>query len=213
MLRGYARVSTVEQDTALQMDAFARAGVVDIAQEKRSSVAYRPVLEALLASLKPGDTLVVYKIDRLARSLSDLLRVLDHLRRVGASFRSLTESIDTDTPIGRLMMQLLGAVAEFERNIIRERCIAGQAAAYSRGALMGRPRGLSSDQEAEVYRLVKNDGRSMSSVARQYGVHLSSIKRAIYRVDKQNSPAVICKVWPDDLRLARQSYFEGLNDG
>ena len=203
MLRGYARVSTVEQDTALQLDAFEKAGVTDISQEKRSSVARRPVLEALLASLQNGDVLVVYKIDRLARSLSDLLRILDRLREVGASFRSLTEAIDTETPTGRLMMQMLGAVAEFERNIIRERSIAGQAAAYSRGALMGRPRGLSPEQEVEVYRAVRLHLRSLASVAREYGVHISSIKRVILRVEIPTSPAVARKVWPESLRLAR----------
>ena len=213
MMRGYARVSTVEQDTALQLDAFARAGVTDIAQEKRSSVARRPVLEALLASLKSGDVLVVYKVDRLARSLSDLLRILDRLRAVGASFRSLTEAIDTETPSGRLMMQMLGAVAEFERNIIRERSIAGQAAAYSRGALMGRPRALSPDQETEVYYLVRSQGRSMLSVAREYGVHLSSVKRVILRIDLPGSPAVIRKEWPRHLQLARQARTGTANGG
>ena len=155
MLRGYARVSTADQDTALQLDAFERAGVVDVGQEKRSSVVRRPVLDALLLSLQPGDVLVVYKIDRLARSLSDLLRILDRLRSVGVAFRSLTEAIDTDTPTGRLMMQMLGAVAEFERNIILERSTAGQAAAYARGAMIGRPRVLSPSQEAEVYQALK----------------------------------------------------------
>lgn len=139
MLIGYARVSTVQQDTALQRAAFARAGVRRVIEEKRSGGAARPLLEALLRKLKPGDVVVVYKIDRLARSLVDLLRILQRITEAGAQFRSLTEPLETATPVGRMMLQLLGAVAEFEREVIRERCAAGRAAARARGDPTGRP--------------------------------------------------------------------------
>ena len=140
MLVGYARVSTQQQDNALQLEALKRAGVRRVVQEKRSGGAARPLLDGLLLRLQPGDVLVVYKIDRLARSLVDLLHILDRIRAAGASFRSLTEPLETATPVGRMMIQLLGAVAEFERAVIRERCEAGRLAARERGVQFGRPR-------------------------------------------------------------------------
>lgn len=138
MLVGYARVSTVQQDTALQRAAFARAGVRRVIEEKRSGGGARPLLEGLLNKLKPGDVVVVYKIDRLARSLVDLLRILQRITDAGAEFRSLTEPLETATPVGRMMLQLLGAFAEFERALIRERCCAGLYAAMARGVVVGR---------------------------------------------------------------------------
>lgn len=140
MLVGYARVSTMDQDTALQVDAFGRAGVLRVHQEKLSAVGARPELARLLYTLRRGDTLVVYKVDRLARSLSDLLRLLSRLDELGVEFRSLTEPIDTATPVGRMMLQILGSFAEFEPSMIRERCAAGRAAARARGVRVGRPR-------------------------------------------------------------------------
>jgi DNA invertase Pin-like site-specific DNA recombinase len=136
---GYARVSTVQQDTALQLAAFVQAGVVEVIEEKRSGAAARPLLDALLARLAPGDELVVYKIDRLARSLVDLLRILAKIDAAGATFRSLTEPIETRTPVGRMVLQLLGVIAEFERALIRERCEAGRVEARKRGVRFGSP--------------------------------------------------------------------------
>src|SRR5687768_11303038 len=113
MVYGYARVSTVEQDTLAQQLALRAAGVLCIHVEKRSGAdARRPVLAALLARLTAGDVLVVYKLDRVARSLSHLLSIVEKLADCGAAFRSLTEAIDTTTPTGRLMLHLLGAFAE-----------------------------------------------------------------------------------------------------
>lgn len=137
MKYGYARVSTVQQDTALQRAAFKKAGVTRVTEEKRSGGAARPLLEALLQRLKPGDVLCVYKTDRLARSLVDLLRILQRVADAGAAFQSLTEPLETATPVGRMMLQLLGAVAEFERAVIRERCAAGREAAVDRGVVFG----------------------------------------------------------------------------
>lgn len=137
MLIGYARVSTKEQETYLQIDALGKAGVTKIYQEKASAVSARPQLQKCLASLRPGDVLVVYKMDRIARSLKDLLSILDQISRVGAAIRSLTEPLDTSGPIGTFMVQVLGAVAQLERSIIRERALAGQIAAYNRGVRWG----------------------------------------------------------------------------
>lgn len=145
MLFGYARVSTYDQDTAMQVAALNAAGVGRIYREKASGVRKRPVLEALLYSLRRGDVVVVYKIDRFARSLADLLRIIQRLDALGASFRSLTEPIDTSTSIGRLMLQLLGSFAEFERSVIWERTLAGRKAALSRGVRFGRPRKIDVD--------------------------------------------------------------------
>ena len=180
MLVGYARVSSSEQETTLQRDALRRAKVRRVFEEKRSATAWRPQLDAALRALAPGDVLVVYKVDRVARSLSDLLAILRRIEIAGAGFRSLTEPIDTSTAAGRLMLQLLGAFAEFERNMIRERSMAGQAAARERGARIGRPRSMTPRVEAAVVRMVES-GAGLSEAARRYRVHLSSAKRAVLR--------------------------------
>lgn len=181
---GYARVSKDEQDTALQLDALKRAGVEQVFQEKRSggSTTHRLELARMLAQLRAGDVVTVYKMDRLARSLRDLLQILDTIERRGAAFRSLTEAINTATPAGRMLMHMLGAVAEFERGIIRERSIAGVRAAVERGAVLGRPRAFKTPtEEAAAVRLVLSEKYSLSECARRYGCHLSSVKRAVRR--------------------------------
>ena len=174
-LLGYARVSSAEQDTALQLDAFARYGVAMVYQEKRSGVASRPELELLLSSLVPGDVVVVYKIDRFARSLSDLLRVVDRISAAGATFKSLTEPIETETPIGRLMFQLLGAFAEFERTTIRERCAAGRVAARSRGVKWGRPPKIDRDLLPDLV----SRGFTARQIADFFGCDRSSVAHAV----------------------------------
>lgn len=169
---GYARVSSDDQDTALQRDALNRAGVQTVVEEKRSGVGARPALEGLLDDLKPGQVVTVYKVDRLARSLVDLLRILNRIECAGATFRSLTEPIETGTALGRLMLQLLGSFAEFERSMIRERCAAGQRAAMARGVKWGRPRRL---DWGEVFRL-SQAGHSVRDLAVRFGVHHTSIR-------------------------------------
>lgn len=184
MLIGYARVSTNEQDTRLQLDALDRAGVQTIYQEKRSAVAVRPVLESMLAKLVPGNVVVVYKVDRFARSLVHLLTILDRIERHGATFRSITEPIDTSTLAGRMMMQMLGAFAEFERGMIRERSIAGQQAAILRGVKVGRRRSLPANDEADLVKLWRQGHYSIATLASIFNVHEASVKRAIYRAVK-----------------------------
>jgi len=186
MLVGYARVSSSEQETTLQRDALKRAKVRRVYEEKRSATSWRPQLDAALRALEPGDVLVVYKVDRVARSLSDLLSILRRIEIAGAGFRSLTEPIDTSSAAGRLMLQLLGAFAEFERNMIRERSMAGQAAARERGARIGRPRSMSPRTEAAVVRMVEG-GAMLSEAARRFSIHLSSAKRAVLRSRARSS--------------------------
>jgi DNA invertase Pin-like site-specific DNA recombinase len=187
VLIGYARVSTLEQETDLQLDALRRAGVQKIYSEKTGGVSARPQLQRLLADLKFGDEVVVYKLDRLARSLRDLLNIMDRIEAQSCDFRSLTEPINTNTAAGRMMMQMLGAVAEFERSLIRERSMAGQAAAVERGAVVGRRRSIPPDVELEMSRLYTGKGShwySYKSLGDMYGFSESAVKRAIYRVTK-----------------------------
>lgn len=183
MVYGYARVSSVDQETSLQRDALQRAGVVELVEEKRSSLTVRFELEALLDRLRPGDLVVVYKVDRFARSLADLLRILGRIEEAGASFRSLTEPIDTGTPAGRMLVHLLGAFAEFERSMIRERSMAGQDAAYRRGVKFGRRPVLSDEEAAECYRRWKAGEVSRCALARELGVTTTTMCRTIARVE------------------------------
>jgi DNA invertase Pin-like site-specific DNA recombinase len=187
MQYGYARVSTREQETNAQMDALRKAGVNHIFSEKRSGGdAKRPELEKLLTSLQPGDVLVVYKLDRVARSLRHLLQILDRLNAQGAQFWSLTEAIDTTTAAGRMMMQIVGAFAEFELEMGRERTREGLHAAMRRGSKPGRPRAMTPAEESEAVNLVLTRQATKSAVARRFGTHISSIKRALHRATGQH---------------------------
>jgi DNA invertase Pin-like site-specific DNA recombinase len=180
---GYARVSTEEQETHAQTDALERAGVDQLITERRSGAdTRRPALARMLEALRPGDSVVVYKLDRVARSLAHLLAILDRIALAGASFRSLTEHIDTASPSGRLMLHILGAFAEFERALIRERTVAGMRAAVARGARPGRPRAMEPHAEAAAVKRARR-GESLTSIARDFGCHLSSVKRALRRAE------------------------------
>lgn len=178
MLIGYARVSSVHQETRLQLDALKRAGVRKVYQEQLSAVKHRPQLQAALHALQPGDVLIVWKLDRLARSLRHLLEVLEVLERVGAGIRSLSEPIDTATPAGKLMVQVLGAVAEFERSLIRERALHGQAAAYRRGVRWGgQPRRLT-DEDVDEMLLLRDTGQyPVKLLAEIFGCSVSTVYR------------------------------------
>jgi len=181
MMIGYARVSKQEQDDELQLRALRAAGVRKVFSEKRSAVKRRDQLAAMLDSLREGDTIVVYKLDRLARSLRDLLTIADRIEAAGASFRSLTESIDTTTPAGKMAFQMLGIVAEFERSIIRERSIAGLEVARANGVRMGRLPALDARQSARLIKQWETGTYSKTELATLYGVSLSTIKRTLWR--------------------------------
>lgn len=151
MLIGYARVSTDDQDSAAQVAALKSAGCERIYREKASGGRWdRPELHRLLDQLRKNDVLVVWKLDRLSRSLRDVLIIMERLGEAKAGFRSLTEAIDTTTPAGRMMMQMVGAFAEFERAMLRERTKAGLDAARQAGRIGGRRPKLSPEQEAEI---------------------------------------------------------------
>lgn len=178
MIVGYARVSSIEQDTALQVAALRASAIDRLFEDTMTGVGHRSALERALYCLRRGDLLVVYKVDRLARSLADLLRILDRVRLVGASFRSLTEPIDTTTPVGVLMLQLLGSFAEFERSMIRERCSAGRVAARARGVRFGRPPKV----DLSSLPALVSSGLASSEIARIYDCDPSSVRHAVKRL-------------------------------
>ncbi|GKS89109.1 recombinase family protein [Acidovorax sp. SUPP2539] len=184
MLIGYARVSTQDQDTALQLDALVKAGCERIYQEKASGATRRgrQELARCLSNLGKGDVLVVYKIDRIARSLFDLLDMLRHLDRVGATIKSVTEPLDTTNSMGVFVVQILGAVAQLERSMIRERSIAGQIAARERGRIPGRVRALSPEDEVRLVAEYRAGGITQAGLSTKYGVSTSVVKRALQRV-------------------------------
>jgi len=189
VIYGYARVSTSDQETTLQIDALKRASVDAIHQEKTSSVGTRPELKKLLSILKKDDVLLVYKLDRLARSLKDLLSILEQLENIGCGFRSLTEPIDTVSPAGRLMLNILGSVAEFERTLIRERAIAGQVAAIKLGRWPGRPRKLTDQQELEIFELWAN-GAKRVDLCKRFNVSYDVVRFVIFRMTNPDHPRV-----------------------
>ena len=179
---GYARVSTGAQDSALQLDALKAAGVTRIFQDSDSGVGKRLQLQLAIASLRPGDVLVLWKIDRAARSLSDLLSILTRIKAAGAALKSLTEPIDTSTPIGEFTFQILGAVAQLERSMIRERVVAGQLAARARGVKWGAPRGMCSDTEAALVKMYLAGGYTIDDLAIIWDVGYGAARSAVCRV-------------------------------
>ena len=176
---GYCRVSTSDQNPDLQLHALKKAGCKTIYTDKISgTLRKRPFLERCLKSLKAGDVLVVWKLDRLGRSLHDLIALLDDLKARAVAFRSLTESIDTTTPTGRAMWQMVGILAELERSLIQERTKAGRAAAQARGVKMGRKPLLSAQQVAHARKLLEQ-GERPNTVARSLNVSRRTLYRAL----------------------------------
>ena len=178
---GYARISKTDgQDTAAQIDALKSAGAEKIFQESASGGRWdRPQLHKALEQLRPGDVFIVWKLDRLSRSLKDLLHLMELIEAAGAGFRSLTEAIDTTTPAGRMMMQMVGSFAEFERAMIRERTRAGLASARRRGRTGGRRHKLSADQREEIITRINAGQWSNAEAARLFAVHPSTISRLL----------------------------------
>jgi DNA invertase Pin-like site-specific DNA recombinase len=177
-LIGYARVSTSDQRLDLQLDALQRAGVhpdnihKDFASGARVT---RIGLTNALRDVRAGDVLVVWKLDRLGRSLPDLIKRMEELDRIGAGFRSLTEAIDTTTAMGKLVLHLMGAIAQFERDLTRERTAAGMKAARSRGVLLGAKPKLDDRQKAEVGKLLRASDLSVKAIAKRMKVSTGTI--------------------------------------
>lgn len=176
MIYGYARVSTDGQTLDAQLASLTAAGVEKVFQEKASgATADRAQLKRLLTALNAGDVLVVTRLDRLARSTRDLLNILDQLARVGAGFRSLADAwADTTTPHGRLIVTVLGGLAEFERELIKARTKEGRDRAVARGAKLGRKPKLTHDQRREIIAR-RAAGEPVRDIARSYNVHFTTI--------------------------------------
>lgn len=179
-LIGYARVSSVDQSLSLQLDALAEAGCERVFEEKASgALDSRPQLDRALDHLRPGDTLVVWRLDRLGRSLRHLIDVVETLEERGVEFRSLTESIDSGTAGGRLIFSVFGALAEFERSLIAERTKAGLAAARARGRKGGRPPKLSAEQIQVARDMHASREHTVAVIAKTVGASRATIYRAL----------------------------------
>jgi DNA invertase Pin-like site-specific DNA recombinase len=181
VLLGYARVSKGDdQNNVAQAKALTAAGCGRIFEEVASGARWdRPELHRLLDQLRPGDTIVVWKLDRLSRSLKDVLHIMERIAKAGAGFKSLTESVDTTTPAGRMMMHMVGAFAEFERAMIRERTRAGLASARADGRVGGRPRKLDAAQTAAAIEDVLSGKRSIADTARLWKVSAATVSRIV----------------------------------
>ncbi|HGC3763188.1 TPA: recombinase family protein [Escherichia coli] len=174
---GYIRVSTNDQNTDLQRNALNCAGCELIFEDKISGTkSARPGLKKLLRTLSEGDTLVVWKLDRLGRSMKHIITLIEELREKGVNFRSLTDSIDTSTPMGRFFFHVMGALAEMERELIVERTLAGLAAAREQGRIGGRRPKLTKEQHEQIARLIEN-GYSRKQLAIIYDIGVSTIYR------------------------------------
>jgi DNA invertase Pin-like site-specific DNA recombinase len=179
---GYARVSTDEQTTDPQIDALREHGCEAIYSEHASGKhAARPELESCLKALRPGDTLTVWRLDRLGRNLADLVRIVNDLKARGVGFASLTENIDTTTPAGTLVFHLFASLSEFERNLIRERTIAGLKSARSRGKSGGRPQKLTGKNLTMAKTLMADRSNNVGDIAKRFGVS----RATLYRLTKQ----------------------------
>src|SRR5690349_18056219 len=179
MLIGYARVSTNDQETATQVAALKAAGCERIYREEASGGRWdRPELHRLLDQLRKRDMLVVWKLDRLSRSLRDVLTIMERLTEAKAGFRSLTEAIDTTTPAGRMMMQMVGAFAEFERAMLRERTKTGLDSARREGRIGGRRPKLTPRQQSEICKMVS---KGAADAARLFKVHPATVSRLLAR--------------------------------
>ena len=177
---GYARVSTQDQDLSLQLDALKRADCEQIYEEKVSGKnTERPELANCLKALRAGDTLVVWRMDRLGRSLKDLVEIVTNLEAKGIHFVSLTEKIETGTATGKLMFHVFASMAEFERNLISERTRAGLAAARARGRIGGRKPSLSEKDIEHAKLLLRNPKVTVTEVAERFGVTRQTIYRQV----------------------------------
>ena len=180
MILGYARVSTKDQNLDGQRDALSAAGAERIFADTITGTARsRPELDRMMKELRDGDVVVVAKYDRLARSLKDLLEIVDLIQARGAGFRSIGEDIDTTTPAGRLVFHVFASIAQFERERIVERTKEGLEAARKRGRVGGRPPALSTAQKAEVRRMRDEEHRPIPEIAALFKVSTKTIRRVV----------------------------------
>ena len=186
---GYARVSTGDQDARLQHDALAAAGCYKVFTDTASgALASRPELGKLLDQLRPGDTLVVWRLDRLGRSIRHLIDQLTELQDRGIEFRSLQENIDTGSSGGRLVFHIFASLAEFERDLISERTHAGLEAARARGRRGGRPPLLSGDKLRTARKLYEQQDMTVAQIGEVLGVSRTTVYRALQRETEKPAP-------------------------
>jgi DNA invertase Pin-like site-specific DNA recombinase len=179
MLIGYARVSTMDQNLDLQIDELKKAGCEEIFTDKITGTKFdRPQLNELKKILRKGDTIVVWKLDRMGRGLRDLINLMKDFEEKGVGFKSLTEGIDTTTSTGKLVFYIFGALAEFERNLIVERTQAGLKAGRARGRVGGRPSKLSEDQKAIIRKMHADKTIPLSTIADTFKI----TKQTIYNI-------------------------------
>ncbi|MFO7681048.1 MAG: recombinase family protein [Chloroflexota bacterium] len=184
---GYARISTHEQNFSLQMDALEKAGCGKLFHDQISgATTKRPGLDEALIYLREGDVLVVWRLDRLGRSLPHLIETINLLEGKGIGFQSLQESIDTTTSGGRLIFHIFGALSEFERNLIRERTQAGLAAARARGRIGGRPKSLDAKKQVWLYRLYDEKSHSIQEICDLVGVSKSTMYAYLREREAEN---------------------------
>ena len=191
MLIGYARVSTDDQNLDLQKDALTRAGCERILEDHQSGAkAERPGLRAALDYAREGDTLVVWRLDRLSRSLKDLIEMVTQLESRGISLKSLHESLDTSSSSGKLIFHIFGALAEFERNLIRERTQAGLQAARARGRKGGRPKSLDANKRALAVQLYEEKKHTVKRICQMMGISKPTLYEYIdaHRADLNSKP-------------------------
>ena len=180
MLIGYARVSTQDQHLHLQLDDLHKTGCERVYQEKVSSTKDRPQLARLLESIREGDTVVVWKLDRLGRSLKELIGLINAFQAKGVGFRSLNDAIDTTTAQGRLVFNIFASLAEFERDLIGERTKAGLSAARARGRQGGRPKGMTKEANGKaqaVWTLYEKREKSTQEIAKLLGISRATVYR------------------------------------
>lgn len=189
---GYARTSTADQNLYLQLDALKAFGCTSILQEQVSAAKERPVLKKLLTALREGDTLCVWKLDRLGRSLTELVAVVTDLQKRGVHFVSLQDHLETTTAQGKLMFNIFASLAEFERDLIRERTNAGLAAARARGRQGGRPKGLSKEalSKAEAAKtLYLERSKTVGEIGKLLGVGRATVYRYLAHLGVQTGEA------------------------
>lgn len=182
MIVGYARVSTQDQNLELQLDALEKAGCEQTFQEKITGKnKERPELETCMKMLREGDVLVVWKLDRLARSLKDLIEIVSELESRGVGFKSLTESIDTTSPGGKLIFHIFGALSEFEHSLIRERTLEGLKAARARGRKGGRKPAMNRSDVQKAAAMLKDPLITKTEVAKHFGVSRLTLNKSLNR--------------------------------
>lgn len=187
MYIGYARVSSAGQNLDMQLQALTDAGCIDIFREKMSGKRKsRPELDAMIKTLRPGDTVVVYKLDRIGRSTKHLIELIELFGQKGVHFKSLKENIDTSTPVGKFIFHLFASLAEFEREMIAERTQSGRDAARARGRMGGRPK-VNDKQLEKALKLYDSKAYQVREIAKITGISHTTIYRAINKRKKEKA--------------------------